>query len=104
MGTEIEILQPTTAIKPQSDFLYFGIFSKFGKKITISPDYSKLFNETIIEGNKIFTLKIDLYKFEPDQMAIKVKANESTQIEVVEIIRYNFTEYTILRNNKFTFV
>ena len=102
LGTEIEILQPTTAIKPQSDFLYFGIFSKFGKKITISPDYSKLFNETIIEGNKIFTLKIDLYKFEPDQMAIKVKANESTQIEVVEIIRYNFTEYTILRNNKFT--
>ena len=102
LGTELEVLQPTTAIRPPNNYLYFGIFSKFGKKVTIAPDCLELFNETVIEGDKIFTLKIDLYKFEPDQLAIKVNANESTQIEVVEVIRYNFTEYTILRNNKMT--
>ena len=97
-----KVLQPVTTIIPPSDFLYFGIFSKYGKKITISPDCPELFEETTIEEDKIFTLKVDLYKFEPDQLAIKVKANESTQIEVVNIIRYNFTEYTVLRNNKMT--
>ena len=102
LDTEMEVLQPTAPIRPPSNYLYFGIFSKFGKKVTIAPDCPELFNETVIEGDKIFTLKIDLYKFEPDQLAIKVNANETTQIEVVEVIRYNFTEYTILRNNKMT--
>lgn len=102
LGIDKKVLQPVTTIKPPSDFLYFGIFSKYGKKITISPDCPELFDETSIEEYKIFTLKVDLYKYEPDQLAIKVKANESTQIEVVNIIRYNFTEYTVLKNNKMT--
>ena len=102
IGTEIEILQLTAPIKPPSNFLCFAIFSKNGKKIKISPDFPKLFDETTIEGEKIFTLKIDLYKFEPDQLAIKVNSTENTQIEVVEVIRYNFTEYTILKGNEIT--
>ena len=102
LGTEIEILQPTTPIRPPSNYLFLGIFSTFGKKIIISPDCPELFNETSIENDKIFTLKIDLYKFEPDQLAIKVNANELTQIEVVEVIRYNFTEYTLLKTSEMT--
>ena len=102
ISTEIEVLQLTTPVKPPSNYLCFAIFSKNGKKIQIFPDFPNLFNETFIEGDKIFTLKIDLYKFEPDQLAIKVKAEEKTQIEVVEVIRYNFTEYTILRSNEMT--
>ena len=94
-----KVLQPVTTIKPPSDFLYFGIFSKYGKKVSISPDCPELFDETTIEDDKIFKIKIDLYKYEPDQLAIKVKASESTQIEVVNIIRYNFIEYTVLKNN-----
>ena len=102
LDNDKKVLQPVTTIIPPSDYLYFGIFSKYGKKITISPDYPELFQETSIEKDKIFTIKIDLYKYEPDQLAIKVNASESTQIEVVNIIRYNFTEYTVLKNNKMT--
>ena len=102
LGTEIEILQPTTPIKPPNRYLYLGIFSKFGKKINISPDIPELFRETFIENEKIFTLKIDLYKFESDQLAIKVNSNKSTQIEVVEVIRYNLIDYTILRTSEIT--
>ena len=100
VGEYTLVLQLTSPIRPTSDYLYFALFSEFGKKISISPDCPDLFNETIIEGDQVFTLKIDLYKFEPDQMAIKIKANESTQIEAIEVIRYNFTEYTILKSNK----
>ena len=96
----IEIIQFSSTITPPSDYLYFAIFSKFGKKIKISPDIPYLFNETIIEGDIAFTQKIDLYKFKPDQLVVKVNSTENTQIEVIEIIRYNFTEYTIIKNNK----
>ena len=100
LDTNLIIIQPTAPIKPPSDFLCFAIYSKYGKKIEISPDYNALFQKKVIEGDEVFTLKINLYRFEPDQLAIKVQSNESTLIEVVEVIRYNFTEYTIVKNNK----
>ena len=100
ISSEIEVIQLTTPIEPPTKYLYFAIFSKNGKELQIFPDEPKLFNEIIIKGDEIFTLKIDLYKFEPDQLAIKVKPVEKTQIEVIEIIRYNFTKYTILESNR----
>ena len=100
ISTEVVILQLTSTIKPPSNYLYFAIFSNFGKKVKISPDCPNLFNETIIEGVQPFKLKIDLYKFKPDQLAIRVNSTEDTQIEVIEIIQYNFSEYTLLTDNK----
>ena len=44
------------------DFLFFAIMSNNGKKIKIMPNEPELFNETIIEGNELFTYKINLKK------------------------------------------
>ena len=85
-------------MKPPTNYLYFGIFSKYGKKIKISPDCPSLFKDTTIEGDQVFLQKIDLYKYESDQLAIKLTAEESTQLEAVEVIRYNFTEYSEIKN------
>ena len=98
ISNKLEILQLMAPMKPPTNYLYFGIFSKYGKKIKISPDCPLLFQDTTIEGDQVFLQKIDLYKFESDQLAIKLTAEESTQLEVVEVIRYNFTEYTVIKN------
>ena len=101
ISNKVEVLQLASSMKPISQYLYFAIFSKYGKKIKIWPDYPSLFDETSIYGeNNLFLLKIDLYKYEPDQLAIKILAEESTSIEVVEVIKYNFTEYTVVRNER----
>lgn len=102
IGSETEIVQLTSPIKPPVNYLHCAIFSCYGKKIKIYPDTPELFKETTIENDNIFTLKIDLSKFEPDQLAIKVKAEDKTEIEVVEIIKYNYTEYTVIKDNKMT--
>ena len=99
ISNKLEILQLTAPMKPPTNYLYFGIFSKYGKKIKISPDCPSLFQDTTIEGDQVFLQKIDLYKFESDQLAIKLTAEESTQLEAVEVIRYNFTEYTVIKNS-----
>ena len=62
IGVEIEILQLTAPLKYVSDFLFFAIMSNNGKKIKIMPNEPELFNETIIEGNELFTYKINLKK------------------------------------------
>ena len=102
IGSETEIVQLTSPIKPPVNYLHCAIFSCYGKKIKIYPDTPELFKETTIENDNVFTLKIDLSKFEPDQLAIKVKAEDKTEIEVVEIIKYNYTEYTVIKDNKMT--
>ena len=98
VSNKLEILQLTAPMKPPTNYLYFGIFSKYGKKIKISPDCPSLFKDTTIEGDQVFLQKIDLYKYESDQLAIKLTAEESTQLEAVEVIRYNFTEYSEIKN------
>ena len=102
IGSETEIVQLTSPIKPAVNYLYCAIFSCYGTKIKISPDTPELFKETTIEDDNVFTLIVDLSKFEPDQLAIKVKAEDKTQIEVVEIMKYNYTEYTVIKDNKMT--
>ena len=101
ISNKLEIIQLSSPMRPNSDYLYFGIFSKYGKKIKIWPDYPTLFDETSIQGDDcVYLIKIDLYRYEPDQLAIKILAEESTSIEVVEVIKYNFTEYTVVNNEK----
>jgi hypothetical protein len=94
-----EILQLTSPIKPNTDYLYCAISSSRGNEVTITPVTPTLFNKAVIKGDTIFKLKIDLRKFKSDEMAIKINTNEKTQIEVVEVIRYNYTEYSILETN-----
>ena len=104
IGEEIEILQLITPLKPPSYFLFFAICSLEGKKIKITPNTPELFNETFIEGDKIFKYAINLHKFKPDQLAIKVNSTDFTQIEVIEVIQYNYSEYTIIDNNEMTHI
>ena len=100
LSNKLEILQLTAPLKDPTFFLFVGIYSKFGKRLKISPDCPQLFKERTIYGDIPFLLMIDLHKFQPDQLAIKLLAEESTQIEVVEVMKYNFTEYTVLKDYK----
>mgnify|MGYP006988996119 FL=1 len=83
-------------MRPTVNYLYFALYSTEGKKIRIAPDTPELFNETVIEGDKIFKLKVDLYKFKSDELAIRVNSTEDAHIEAIEVIQYNYTEFTIL--------
>ena len=101
ISNKLEILQLTAPMKdPSNNYLYFGIFSKYGKKIKITPDYSPLFQERTIQYDIPFLNYVDLHKYQSDQLAIKLLAEESTEIEVVEVIKYNFTLYSVLSNYK----
>lgn len=100
LSNKLEILQLSAPMKDPTRFLYIGIFSKYGKRVKISPDEPSLFMDTIIEGDRPFLQKVDLYRFQSDQLAIKLLAEESTEIEAIEVIKYNFTEYTVLRDFK----
>ena len=102
IGEQTEILQLISPLKRQNNSLYCAIYSSQGKKVTITPDTPSLFNQTTIEGDKPFMLKINLTNFEMYQLAIRVNASEKTQIEVVGVITYNFTEYTVLKSNEMT--
>ena len=100
VSNKLEILQLSSPMKPPTQYLYFGIFSKYGKKIKISADYPILFKDTTIEDDQVFLQKIDIYKFESDQLAIKITSEENTELEAVEVIPYRFTEYTVLPGGK----
>ena len=99
ISNNIEIIQLSSPIKYVSDYLYFAIRSNNGKKITIFPDTSELFNETVIYGNNIFTFKFNLKKYKSDQLALKVNSSELTDIEVISVIRYNSSKYIIISNS-----
>jgi plasmid maintenance system antidote protein VapI len=93
---DVNIIQLTAPMRPTVNYLYFALYSTEGKKIKIVPDSPQLFNETTIEGDNIFKLKVDLYKFKSDELAIRVNSTGDTNIEAVEVIQYNYTEFTIL--------
>jgi hypothetical protein len=67
--------------------------------VTIEPDILGWFNTTTIKGDQLFKLKVKLADFKPDELAIRVNASESTRIEVLEVMHYNFTEYTVINKN-----
>jgi len=93
---DVNIIQLTAPMRPTANYLYFALYSTEGKKVKIVPDTPKLFNETVIEGDNIFKLKVDLYKFKSDELAIRVNSTSDTNVEAVEVIQYNYTEFTIL--------
>jgi hypothetical protein len=95
---DVNIIQLTAPMRPTVNYLYFALYSTEGKKIKIVPDTPELFNETVIEGENIFKLKVDLYKFKSDELAIRVNSTGDTNIEAVEVIQYNYTEFTVLEN------
>ena len=101
ISNKLEILQFTAPMKDPSNFyLYLGIFSKYGRRIKINPDYAPLFKERTIEYDTPFLCSVDLHKYQSDQLAIKIQAEENTEIEVIEVIKYNFTTYSIISNYK----
>ena len=93
---DVNIIQLTAPMRPTVNYLYFALYSTEGKKIKIAPDTPELFNETVIEGDNVFKLKVDLYKFKSDELAIRVNSTGDANIEAVEVIQYNYTEFTIL--------
>ena len=99
IGNETEVILLNAPIKPTTEYLYFSIFSLDGVPVTIEPDILGWFNTTTIKGDQLFKLKVKLADFKPDELAIRVNASESTRIEVLEVMHYNFTEYTVINKN-----
>ena len=99
-GNQTEIILLSAPIIPPTDYLYFSIFSLDGKPVLIEPDTDRMFNYTKIEGKNLFKLQIKLADYKTDELAVRVTAEDRTRIEILEIIRYNFTEYTVIDKNK----
>ena len=99
IGNETEVIILSSPIKPTTQYLYFSIFSLDGVPVTIEPDILGMFNTTTIQGDELFKLKINLSEYKSDELAVLVNASESTRIEVLEVMHYNFTEYTVINKN-----
>ena len=99
IGNETEVIILSSSIIPKTDYLYFSLFSLDGVPVTIEPDLLGMFNTTTIKGDQLFKLKINLSEYKVDELAIRVNASESTRIEVLEVLHYNFTEYIVISKN-----
>ena len=99
-----EILQLTSPLKllPNCDqYLYLSIQAiQENSDVIIRPDTNDVFKESKIIGNQIFLQKIDINRFKSDELAIKIFSDGMADIEVIEIIHYNFSEYYKVDNNK----
>ena len=100
MDSKTEILQLSSPIKSPSQFLYLSILPLNGNNITISPDTKDIFDEITIKQNELFTTKIDINKYKSDQLAIKISFEDFVDLEVIEVIHYNFSEYVEISNNE----
>jgi hypothetical protein len=89
-------------MKSPAKYLYLSILSLQGNNIRITPDTKGIFDETEIKGNKLFTQKIDIQKHKSDELAFIISANISSlvDIEVIEVIHYNFSEYVNIKSNQ----
>ena len=98
-GNETTVILLSAPIKPPTEYLYFSLLSVEGEPITIEPDTPGMFNTTTIKGDQLFTLKIKLADFKVDELAVRVNSTERAVIEFLEVIRYNFTEYTVIESD-----
>lgn len=98
-GNRTTVILLSAPIIPPTEYLYFALLSLDGEPITIEPDTPEMFNTTTIEGDQLFTLKIKLADYKVDDLAIRVSSYERARIEFLEVIRYNFTEYTVVESN-----
>ena len=102
LNSNVEVLQLTSPMKSPAKYLYLSILSLQGNNIRITPDTKGIFEETEIKGNKLFTQKIDIQKHKSDELAFIISANISSlvDIEVIEVIHYNFSEYANIKSNQ----
>ena len=98
-GNETTVILLSAPIKLPTEYLYFSLLSVEGEPITIEPDTPGMFNTTTIKGDQLFTLKIKLADFKVDELAVRVNSTERAVIEFLEVIRYNFTEYTVIESD-----
>ena len=89
-------------LEPNSDnYLYLSIQAiQENNDVIIRPDTNGVFEEGKIKGNEIFFQKIDINKFKSDELAVKIISDGTADIEVVEVIHYNFSEYFNIVNEK----
>ena len=100
-GERTQVILLSAPIKPPTEYLYFALLSLYGDPVTIEPDTPGMFNTTTIKGDQLFKLPIKLADYKPDELAVRINSTERTTIEVLEVIRYNYTKYTIVeKNNK----
>ena len=102
LNSKEEILQLTSPLKLAQNcdqYLYLSIQTvQENNDVIIRPDIKGLFNEAQISGNEIFVQKIDINKYKSDELAIKIISDGTADIEVVEVIHYNFSEYFNIDN------
>ena len=109
MGELIEVIQLAAPLGNRNETLYFTIKILNSKQslsqannnlkdevisLAIKPDTEGAFENGTIKGNEIFFGKIDLNKFKPDQLAIRLNSTYfGTELEIVEAIYNNYTSY-----------
>ena len=102
LNSKEEILQLTSPLKliPNCDqYLYLSIQTiQENSDVIIRPDSSYIFEENKISGNNIFLQKININKYKSDELAIKIISDGMADIEVIEVIHYNFSEYINIDN------
>ena len=102
LNSKEEILQLTSPLKLAQNcdqYLYLSIQTvQENNDVIIRPDIKGLFNEAQISGNEIFVQKIDINKYKSDELAIKIISDGTADIEVIEIIHYDFSEYFNIDN------
>ena len=104
LNTELEILQLTSPLKlPQNcgNILYLLIQTiQENNDVTLISDKEGVFQESIISGNKFLLEKIDINRYKSNDLAIKIISDGMADIEVIEIIHYDFSEYFEINNDK----
>ena len=102
LNSKEEILQLTSPLKLESNcdkYLYISIQTiQENNEVIIRPDIPNIFKENKIIENKIFYDKIDIDKYKSDELAIKIISDGMADIEVIEVIHYNFSEYFNITN------
>ena len=104
LNSKEEILQLTSPLileKNCDKFLYLSIQTiQENNDVQIKPDINGLFKEGIIKENKIICEKIDIDKYKSDELAIRIISDGMADIEVIEVIHYDFSEYYEIKDDK----
>ena len=104
LNSKEEILQLTSPLileKNCDKFLYLSIQTiQENNDVQIKPDTNGLFKEGQIRENKIIYEKIDINKYKSDELAIRIISDGMADIEVIEVIHYDFSEYYEIKDDK----
>ena len=104
LNSKEEILQLTSPLiieKNCDKFLYLSIQTiQENNDVIIKPETNGLFNQGQIKENKIMYEKIDIDKYKLDELAIRIISDGMADIEIIEVIHYNFSEYYEIKDEK----